>query len=174
MEYGLDKCIRAIIKHVKLTTSQSISLNSQTVIRNMKLDDLCTAEGESMDKQMKDKLVKEYYCQVSRQLNSKNKITAVILLYKGKAILLQAWSGPEGSRKLRFPDFMTTAQNSGKVVSLTHRLPLPPGNTPGTHFCYRLSRPQGHSATGRIMSLKNSNDTIGNRTRDLLVCSIVP
>ena len=26
------------------------------------------------------------------------------------------------------------------------------GNTPGTHFCQRLSRPQGHSATGRIMS----------------------
>ena len=23
----------------------------------------------------------------------------------------------------------------GKVVSLTHRPPLPPGNTPGTHFC---------------------------------------
>ena len=37
-----------------------------------------------------------------------------------------------------------------------------------------LSRPQGHSATGRIMSLKNSNDTIGNRTRDLPVFSAVP
>ena len=24
---------------------------------------------------------------------------------KGRAVLLQAWSGPEGSRKLRFPDF---------------------------------------------------------------------
>jgi len=54
---------------------------------------------------------------------------------KGKAVPLQAWSGPEGSRKLRFPDFMTTAQDGGKVVSLTHQLPLPPGNTPGTHFC---------------------------------------
>ena len=43
-------------------------------------------------------------------------------------------SGPEGSRKLTFPDFMTTAQDGGKVVSLTHRPPLPPGNTPGTHF----------------------------------------
>ena len=38
---------------------------------------------------------------------------------------LQAWSGPEGSRKLRFPDFMTTAQDGGKVVSLTHRPLLP-------------------------------------------------
>ena len=51
------------------------------------------------------------------------------------AVPLQAWSGPEGSRKLRFQDFMTTAQDGGKVVSLTHRLPLPPGNRPGTHFC---------------------------------------
>jgi len=25
--------------------------------------------------------------------------------YKGKAVPLQAWTGPEGSRKLRFPDF---------------------------------------------------------------------
>ena len=38
----------------------------------------------------------------------------------------KAWSGPEGSRKLRFPDFMTTAQDGGKVVSLAHRPPLPP------------------------------------------------
>jgi hypothetical protein len=42
---------------------------------------------------------------------------------------------PEGSRKLRFPDYMTTAQDGGKVVSLLHRPPLPPGNIPGTHFC---------------------------------------
>jgi len=54
---------------------------------------------------------------------------------KGKAVLLQAWSGPEGSRKLRLPDFVTTAQDGGKVVSLTHQPPLPPGNTPGTNFC---------------------------------------
>ena len=53
---------------------------------------------------------------------------------KGKAVTLQAWSGPEGSRKLRFPDFMTTAQDGGKVVSLTHWPPLLPGNTPGTHL----------------------------------------
>jgi hypothetical protein len=92
---------------------------------------------------------------------------------RGKAVPLQAWSGPEGYRKLRFPDFITTAQDGGKVVSLAHRPPLPPGNTPDTHFCWRLSPPQGHIATGRIMSLKNSNETIGNGTRDLPVCSVV-
>jgi hypothetical protein len=43
----------------------------------------------------------------------------------GKAVPLQAWSGPKGSRKLRFPDFLTTAQDGGKVVSLTHRPPYP-------------------------------------------------
>jgi hypothetical protein len=37
-----------------------------------------------------------------------------------------------------------------------------------------LSRPQGHSATGRIISMKKSSDTLGNRTRDLPVCSAVP
>jgi hypothetical protein len=44
---------------------------------------------------------------------------------KGKAVPLQAWSAPEGSRKLRFPDFMITAQDGGKIVSLTYRPPLP-------------------------------------------------
>jgi len=32
---------------------------------------------------------------------------------KGKAVPLQAWTGPEGSRKLTLPDFMTTAQDGG-------------------------------------------------------------
>jgi hypothetical protein len=45
---------------------------------------------------------------------------------KGKAVPLQAWSGPEGYRKLRFPDYMTTAQDGGQVVILMHRSPLPP------------------------------------------------
>ena len=70
---------------------------------------------------------------------------------KGKAVPLQAWSGPEGSRKLRFPDFMTAAQDGGKFVNLTHQPPLPLGNDPGTHFCQRLSQPQGHSVIGRIL-----------------------
>jgi hypothetical protein len=71
-----------------------------------------------------DKLGEKFSCHI--QINT---------VIKGKAVPLQAWSGPEGSRKLRFPDFMTTAQDGSKVVSLTHRPPLPPGNKPGTHFC---------------------------------------
>jgi len=50
---------------------------------------------------------------------------SISLNVKGKAVPLQALSGPEGSRKLRFPDFITIAQDGGKVVSLIHRPPYP-------------------------------------------------
>ena len=58
---------------------------------------------------------------------------ATYVIYKtqkgrGKSVPLQAWNDPEGSRKLRLPDFVTTAQDGGKVVGLTQRPPLPPGN----------------------------------------------
>ena len=39
-------------------------------------------------------------------------------LVKGRAVTLQAWSGPEDSRKLRFPDFVTTAQDGGRLSAL--------------------------------------------------------
>ena len=54
---------------------------------------------------------------------------------KGKTIPLQVWSGPEGSRKLRRPDFATTAQDGGTLSALRTGRLYPPGNTPGTHFC---------------------------------------
>jgi hypothetical protein len=51
-----------------------------------------------------------------------------------------------------------------KVISLsalsTGRL-YPAGDTASTHFCNRVSQFQGHSAAGKTMSMKNSNDTIG-------------
>ena len=62
-------------------------------------------------------------------------VILLLCIGKGKAFPLQAWGGPEDSRKLSFPDFMTTAQDGGKVVSLTHRPPLPSGNTRDAHFC---------------------------------------
>ena len=52
--------------------------------------------------------------------------TLYLVTCKDKAVTLQARSGPEGTRKLSFPDLMTTAQDGGNVVSLTHRPPLPP------------------------------------------------
>jgi len=37
---------------------------------------------------------------------------------KGKSVPLQAWTGPEGPRKLRFPDFVTKAQDGGRLLAL--------------------------------------------------------
>ena len=46
-------------------------------------------------------------------------------MVEGKAVPLQAWSGPEGSRKLRFPYLKTTAQDGGKVLALRTGRPYP-------------------------------------------------
>ena len=37
---------------------------------------------------------------------------------EGKAVPLEAWTGPEGYRKLRFPDFMTMAQGGSRLSAL--------------------------------------------------------
>ena len=58
--------------------------------------------------------LERYYTPVKQLLKDKG---------KGKTDPLQAWSGPESSRKLMFPDFVTTAWDRGKVVSLSRRLP---------------------------------------------------
>ena len=59
-----------------------------------------------------------------------------------------------------------------KVVKLsalrTGRL-YPPGDIPGIHFCYRLSRHQGRVKDGSIKSVT----AIGNQTRDIPACSAV-
>jgi hypothetical protein len=66
---------------------------------------------------------------------------------------------PWGFQEVEAPRFQDNRHI--KVVRLsalrTGRL-YPKGNITGTHFCERLSQPQGHSAAGRILSMKNSSD----------------
>ena len=61
---------------------------------------------------------------------------------------------------------------AGLSALRTGRL-YPTGNISGTHFCYRLSWPQGHSAARRIMSIENFIDTVGNRIPNIPACSAV-
>jgi hypothetical protein len=42
---------------------------------------------------------------VSKQLDKQQIIMHYKLNVKGKVVPLQAWTGPEGSRRLRLPDF---------------------------------------------------------------------
>ena len=74
-------------------------------------------------------------CLVPASTHVHQKYFNILCVGEGKSVLLQAWTGPEGSMNLGFPDYITTTQDGGKFVNLTHRPPLPPGNTPGTHFC---------------------------------------
>ena len=73
-------------------------------------------------------------------------------------------NGP-GIQSGRDQDFLHPSKPSlGPIQPPTQSVPEVPG----------LSQPQGHSAAGRILSMKNSNDNNGNRTRDLPTCSTVP
>ena len=52
--------------------------------------------------------------------------TDIHIYVKVKVTVNQAWTGPEGSRRLRFQISRQSAHEGGKVVSPTHRSPLPP------------------------------------------------
>jgi len=57
-------------------------------------------------------------CCQSQYFRPYGRCLASLITGKGKAIPLQAWTGPEGSRKLRFLDFMTTTQDGGRLSAL--------------------------------------------------------
>jgi len=56
-------------------------------------------------------------------------------MYKGKAVPLQAWTSQEGSRKLRLPDFMTTAQDGGRLSALRTGRLHPQAHLQSEGFC---------------------------------------
>jgi hypothetical protein len=67
-----------------------------------------------------------------------------------------------------------SSHEGGKFVSPTHRPPLPPRKYSWYSFLLEAESTHGHSAAGRFISMKNSIDNIGNRSRELSVCSPVP
>lgn len=92
-----------------------------------------------------------------------------------RVIASQAWTGPQGFRNLKLPEFLNHRHMKVARLSTVHtgRFTTPsPGDISGTYFSQRLSLPQGHIAARRIKSMINPNDLIGSRTRDLSACSI--
>ena len=94
---------------------------------------------------------------------------------KGRAILAQQYYRPWELQELEFPRFLDNPHM--RVVRLSALIAgrlYPPGTIPGTHFCLRLSRPQGHTAAEKDTLMKSSSENIGNRTHNLPVWSTAP
>ena len=93
----------------------------------------------------------------------------------GVAIPLQAWKGPEVSRRLRLPDLKTIGTWRWQGFHPN----APAAFTPRKHPWYSFLL-EAESTPGAIVRLeglcqwKKFNDTIGNRTRDIPACSAVP
>jgi hypothetical protein len=86
---------------------------------------------------------------IRQSYNNKNIIIIIIII-----IIIRPVTGlevPLGCERSRLPHLLDNRlTDGGKAVSLTRWPPFIPRKIPGTHFCRRLSQPQGHRAAGRI------------------------
>jgi hypothetical protein len=68
---------------------------------------------------------------------------------KGKAFPTTGKNRPLGLQEVEAPEFLDSRHmNVARLSALRTGRLHPPRDIRGTHFCYRLSRPQGHSEAG--------------------------
>ena len=86
----------------------------------------------------------------------------VDVMVKWTAIASQAWTGPQGCRRLRLPIISRqSGHEGGKVIIPTHRPPLPHPNPQKIPLVIISVRGRKEKST------KNPSDPIGNRGLDL-------
>jgi hypothetical protein len=67
--------------------------------------------------------------------------------FRDKAIPIQSWTDPEGSRGLRPPEFLDNRHMTfASLPALCNGRLYPPTGIPSANLCYGLSRAQVHSA----------------------------
>ena len=93
---------------------------------------------------------------------------------KCKTVPLQAWTGPEGSRKLRLPDFVTTAQDGGRLSTSRTGGLYPKEILPVLISVRDWIDPKAIVRSEEFYANEKSIDTSWDRTSDLPIFSTVP